>query len=303
MTSDAALAKELGLLSNDDDLTGDGVVEGADDSDFEETVVCLLSSMTFDSLDSAIAHMKSEYDFDILALISEMRLDTMQAMRLVNYMRQTYKSSSSSSSVDKLRSRSIGMEVKENAANWLNNDIYLKPVIECDPFLYGLPVAADDGDDDSWAEDDSSSGKRVIDDDEEDAKQTDASSSSSRGSGSNLAADRAENDDESKKSLISSGSGHKKRARSVIKRRPSHGTFSPTFMEKLHTLNDDEDEFGASMPIGSRTRKTAGATTTIRRITIDDRDREVDDDEHDKYVLCLTFWRVLTLHYAGVCML
>lgn len=59
-----------------------------DEQEVEETTKCLFSDKTFASLDEAILHLKSSYNFDLAAIKQKHAMDFYSYIKMINFIRQ-----------------------------------------------------------------------------------------------------------------------------------------------------------------------------------------------------------------------
>jgi type I protein arginine methyltransferase len=101
--------------------------EGWEDVEPEEVlepVVSLLDDQIFSDVSSMLLHCKDKYNFDFLQIRNEFALDFYGTIRLVNYIRSEVKAG-------RAVTPSLPKEV-------LEDDRYLKPVLEDDALLFNL---------------------------------------------------------------------------------------------------------------------------------------------------------------------
>ena len=116
---------------------------GLDDEGIEWTqdpclVKCLFSDETFDSVDAMLAHVLSSYSFDFRETKRRLGLDIYGAIRLANFIRAKVRE-------NELDAASIIASI-EPGASFLEDDLFLKPVLDDDAFLFELDDFEDDED-------------------------------------------------------------------------------------------------------------------------------------------------------------
>ncbi|KAJ1944356.1 hypothetical protein EC988_006009, partial [Linderina pennispora] len=101
-----------------------------EDDELMTPMKCLFCTTTFQSAITLFRHVKQAHGFDFPKVRSSLHLDFYQSMRLVNYIRKLEKS-------DPDFARVSGFSVT-GTEGFLNDDEYLKPVLEDDTLLYAL---------------------------------------------------------------------------------------------------------------------------------------------------------------------
>ena len=84
----------------------------------------LLDDKTFGSAEEMLSHTKKEHNLDFLAVVKRLQLDFYGAIKLVNFVRSCHQ-----------KGQAVPADIS-NAS--LEDDAYLKPVLENDTFLYTL---------------------------------------------------------------------------------------------------------------------------------------------------------------------
>ncbi|KAL9638234.1 MAG: hypothetical protein Q9164_001685 [Protoblastenia rupestris] len=120
--------EEVDILNIEDD-------EGWDDveSDVEKVeVVSLFDDVVFGDVHSMLQHCKKAYKFDLAKVQKDLKLELLEMVKLVNYIRS------------ETREGRRSLDVSTKAI--FEDDCYLQPVLDDDPLLYSLEdVIANDG--------------------------------------------------------------------------------------------------------------------------------------------------------------
>ncbi|RIA97353.1 S-adenosyl-L-methionine-dependent methyltransferase [Glomus cerebriforme] len=91
---------------------------------------CLFCNELFHSANDLFNHCSIHHGFDFQKIRTELKLDFYQCIRLINYIRQQ------NFELEKITSYTI-----QNIQTIINDDVYLKPVLEEDPLLYAFDYA------------------------------------------------------------------------------------------------------------------------------------------------------------------
>jgi protein arginine N-methyltransferase 3 len=84
----------------------------------------LLDDKTFGSAEEMLSHTKKEHNLDFLAVVKRLQLDFYGAIKLVNFVRSCHQ-----------KGQAVPADI---SSALLEDDVYLKPVLENDTFLYTL---------------------------------------------------------------------------------------------------------------------------------------------------------------------
>ncbi|KAJ2726148.1 hypothetical protein GGI07_000787 [Coemansia sp. Benny D115] len=101
-----------------------------EDDEMAIPMKCLFCTHTFQSATVLFRHIKQHHGFDFLQTRSKLKLDFYQSMRVVNYIRTLGLADENFANVAEFR--------LEGTEDFINDDKYLKPVIEDDTLLYAL---------------------------------------------------------------------------------------------------------------------------------------------------------------------
>ncbi|CAG8492335.1 10529_t:CDS:2 [Paraglomus occultum] len=101
--------------------------------DWEEECIhsdlkCLFCENLYSSANDLFVHCTNEHGFDFIKTRAELKLDFYQCIRLINYIRQQVLDNHK---LANCRSFSIS-----ESTTFLDNDKYLKPILDDDPLLY-----------------------------------------------------------------------------------------------------------------------------------------------------------------------
>lgn len=120
----------------------DGSSDASDDSgwlDVEpdeergEAVISLFDSQSFPALDEMLGHCKRNHGFDLVANMRRLRLDFLGAVKLVNYIRSRVQ---------------LGQPLPDVISQSdIDDDVYLKPVLDNDAVLFSLGDVLEAADD------------------------------------------------------------------------------------------------------------------------------------------------------------
>lgn len=119
---------ETNVMDLESDESGSSNDEEWDDQDVDEPVQCLFCESCIPSMESAISHCKLVHDFDFENVMKRFNMDCYSFIKLVNFIRVTGASP---------------QEIKQSKSPSWNEDIYLKPALEYDPWLMFGEFSAD----------------------------------------------------------------------------------------------------------------------------------------------------------------
>lgn len=120
----------------DSDASDDGEWLDVEPDEEAVTVVSLFDSQTFATLDEMLGHCKQHHGFDLRASLLRLQLDFLGAVKLVNFIRHRVRQ---------------GQPLPDTISlSDIQDDAYLKPVLENDAVLFSLDdildeAAVDDG--------------------------------------------------------------------------------------------------------------------------------------------------------------
>ncbi|GBC02976.1 hypothetical protein RclHR1_04910009 [Rhizophagus clarus] len=104
----------------------------------QQDLKCLFCNDLFTLANDLFNHCSQQHGFDFQKIRTELRFDFYQCIRLINYIRQQVLNNSE---LDKITSYTV-----QNIQSVINDDVYLKPVLEDDPLLYAFDYVEDDDD-------------------------------------------------------------------------------------------------------------------------------------------------------------
>merc|ERR1712000_792019 len=131
-TTTLFLNTTIGMPGNRDRDSGSSASESSEGSDWQDvepdeepsTVVSLFDEQTFPNPKEMLAYCKEKHNFDLLAIVKRLGLDFYGAIKLVNYVRSKVQ-----------QSQPLPEQI---SAKDLEDDQYLKPVLENDALLFTL---------------------------------------------------------------------------------------------------------------------------------------------------------------------
>ena len=115
--------------SNASDSSGESGWQDVEQDEEPLAVVSLFDTQTFPNPQDMLAHCKERHDFDFLHIVKSLGLDFYGAIRLVNFVRQSVQQ---------------GKPLpKQISSQDVDNEDYLKPVLENDALLFTLDEVLD----------------------------------------------------------------------------------------------------------------------------------------------------------------